>query len=60
MKHIYQCEVLSNAEEPEIEIFFEGNISEQIKVFRKFERNFENRKNLKENRRQSNCQVIQM
>ena len=28
--------------------FYEGNISEQIKVFRKFERNLKTRENLKE------------
>ena len=50
MKHIYQCETINDGEQPVLkyEKIFEGNICEQIEVFRKFERNFENRKNLNE------------
>ena len=50
MKHIYQCETINDGEQPDLkyEKIFEGNICEQIEVFRKFERNFENRKNLNE------------
>ena len=53
MKHIYSCEIPNNGENPEIEYekIFEGNIGEQIKVFRQFERNFEKRKILKENQK---------
>ena len=55
MKHIYQCEVMNNGEEPEVEYekIFEGNISEQIEVFRKYERNFEKRRILKENQKKN-------
>ena len=50
MKHIYQCETINDGEQPVLkyEKIFEGNICEQIEVFRKFERNIENRKNLNE------------
>ena len=46
---------MNNGEEPEVEYenFFEGNISEQIKVLRKFERNFEKRRILKENQKKN-------
>ena len=42
MKHICQCETINDGEQPHLqyERIFEGNICEQIKVFRKFERNF--------------------
>ena len=51
MKHIYQCQVMNNGEEHELEYenFFEGNICEQIKVF---ERNFEKRRTLKDNQKE--------
>ena len=39
--------------ELEYEKIFEGNISEQIKVFRKYERNFEKRRILKENQKKN-------
>ena len=57
MKHIFQCETINNGEQPELEYekIFEGNISEQIKVFRHFERNFEKRRNLKETKKE--CQL---
>ena len=55
MKHIYQCQVINNGEEPELEYekIFEGNICEQIKVFRKFERNFEKSRTLKDNQKKN-------
>ena len=51
MKHIYQCETINDGETDYLkyEKIFEGNINEQIEVFRKFERNMEKRKQLKEN-----------
>jgi hypothetical protein len=50
MKHIYQCETINDGEQPVLkyEKIFEGNICEQIEVFRKFERNIENRKKFNE------------
>ena len=46
MKHIYICEMNNEEKEPELEYekIHTGNISEQIKVFRKFEINFEKRR----------------
>ena len=45
MKHIHNCEIINNCEQIDLEFekIFEGNISEQIKVFRKFERNLKTR-----------------
>ena len=50
-EHIYECNIINSGEQPEFkyEQIFKGDISEQIKVFRKFERNFERCKTLKEN-----------
>ena len=55
MKHIYQCKLMNNGEEPEIEYekIFEGDIWEQIKVFEKFERNLEKRRTLKDNQKKN-------
>ena len=55
MKHIYQCKLMNNGEEPEIEYekIFEGDIWEQIKVFKKFERNLEKRRTLKDNQKKN-------
>jgi hypothetical protein len=51
MQHIYECNIINSGEQPELkyENIFKGDISEQIQVFRKFERNFEKRETLKEN-----------
>ena len=42
MRHIYECQLL-NIEEPseKYEQIFEGNIEQQIIVFRRFDNNFE-------------------
>ena len=48
MKHIYECEILNGGNQPilEYENLYKGTISEQIKVFRKFEINFGKREQL--------------
>ena len=48
MKHVYMCEKLNNGEKPKLEYMklYSGRISEQIEVFRKFEKNLEKRKEL--------------
>ena len=48
MKHIYQCETINDGEQPGLkyEKIYEGNIYQQIEVFKKFERNFEKRKKI--------------
>jgi hypothetical protein len=53
MKHIHNCEIINNGEKIDLEFekIFEGNIPEQIKVFRKFERNLKTRENLKEEKK---------
>ena len=47
MKHIYECEILNENEKPNIpyEKIFNGNIKQQIEVYRKFKQNMEKRKN---------------
>ena len=48
MKHLYICEQLSSeTSELEYEEIYNGNIDEQIRVFRRFEQNFEVRNKLK-------------
>jgi hypothetical protein len=46
---------MNNGEEPELEHekIFEGDIWEQIKVFKKFERNLEKRRTLKDNQKKN-------
>ena len=53
MKHIHNCEILNDGEQSNLEYekIFEGNISEQIQVFRKFERNLKRREHLTENKK---------
>ena len=53
MKHIHDCEILNYGEKSNLEYekIFEGNISEQIQVFRTFERNLKRREHLKENKK---------
>ena len=48
MKHLYMCETLNDGEAPKLEYLklYNGHISEQIEVFRKFEKNLEKRKEL--------------
>ena len=48
MKHIYECEILNCGNEPSLEYekLYKGTISEQIKVFRKFEINLTKREEL--------------
>ena len=55
MKHIYERTIINNGEQPEIEYekIFTGSISEQIKVFTMFERNFETLEILKQNMKQN-------
>ena len=52
-KHIHNCEIINNGEKIDLEFekISEGNIPEQIKVFRKFERNLKTRENLKEEKK---------
>ena len=52
MKHVYNCELLNEGRQPNIEYerIFTGNISEQIEVFRIFEQNMERRETMKENK----------
>ena len=49
MKHIYDCEILNGETKPKIkyEKIYNGEIEEQIEVFRKFEENLEKREKLK-------------
>ena len=49
MKHIYDCEILICETKPKIkyEKIYNGEIEEQIEVFRKFEENLEKREKLK-------------
>ena len=51
MEHIYNCDFLSEGNLPNIEYqnIFNGNLNIQIKVFEKFQENWEKRENLKEN-----------
>ena len=46
MSHIYECEIWSKNNQPKIEYskIFNGNISEQILVYRRFRENMERRK----------------
>ena len=48
MKHIYECEILNGGNQPSLEYekLYKGTISEQIKVFRKFEINLAKREQL--------------
>ena len=50
MKHIYECEILNENEKPNIqyEKIFNGNIKQQIEVYRKFKQNMEKREKLME------------
>ena len=43
MKHVYMCEKLNNGEKPKLEYMklYNGQISEQIEVFRIFEKKLE-------------------
>ena len=47
--HIYYCELLNDGEQPELEYekIYCGTITEQNRVFRYFERNFNRRETLK-------------
>ena len=56
MNHIYNCEYL-NEEEPKIEFerIFKGNLFEQIRVFRKFEKNMKKRNEEKSKTNQIPC-----
>ena len=58
MEHIYDCEILRNGTENKLEYrkIYEGSISEQIEIFRTFERNMKNRKILCE--KQNPCGLI--
>ena len=51
MEHIYSCEILNNEKENELEYnkIYEGTISEQIRIYRTFERNMKRREMLKNN-----------
>ena len=48
MQHIYYCEILNNGRKTNIEYekLYTGNISEQIEIWRQFERNMEEREKL--------------
>ena len=54
MEHIYQCNVL-NEEKIQISYnqLFCGNIEEQIKVYKRFQKNFELREKLKTNTKEN-------
>jgi hypothetical protein len=48
MKHIYECDIYNEGEVlPNYEEIYNGEINEQIKIFKKFEENIEKRKLLK-------------
>ena len=49
MKHLYICEILNNGDIPseEYENIYNGNITQQIKIFQKFEQNMEKYQNMK-------------
>ena len=51
MEHIYNCEILKNGKENKLEYnqIYEGLLSEQIKIFRTFEKNMKRREILKMN-----------
>ena len=51
MEHIYDCEMLRNGKENNLEYrkIHEGSLLEQIEIFRTFERNMKNREILKTN-----------
>ena len=48
MVHIFECEILSNGVQKNLKFnqIYNGNLSEQIEVFRIFENNLERRENL--------------
>jgi hypothetical protein len=48
MTHIYECKTLNNGSETKLEYqqIYTGTITEQIEIFRKFERNMDIRENL--------------
>ena len=48
MKHIYECEILNENEKSNIpyEKIFNGNIKQQIEVYRQFKHNIEKRENI--------------
>ena len=48
MTHIYNCKILNNGSETKLEYqkIYTGTINEQIKIFRKFERNMDVREKL--------------
>ena len=50
MEHIYNCDYLNEGNPPNIEYknIFNGNLKNQIKVFEKFQENWEKREKLKE------------
>jgi hypothetical protein len=52
MKHIYICEILNEGDKQseQYENIFNGNITQQIKVFRKFELNMKKREVIKNNK----------
>ena len=48
MEHIFECQILSNGVQKNLKFnqIYNGNLSEQIEVFRIFENNLERRENL--------------
>ena len=51
MEHIYICEIYNEEDKPILpyEKIFNGNLNQQIEVFRKFQQNMKRRENLKSN-----------
>ena len=51
MEHIYICEIYNQEDKPilKYEKIFNGNLKQQIAVFRKFQQNMKRRENLKSN-----------
>ena len=59
MEHIYSCKLLNKEEQQlSFKLIFNGNIGEQIKIFKIFQNNMKERERLLNNEKLKNSHVI--